>query len=105
MTTLQCRWIEEITITRNYEGQELQMSIDFPSDIESFVEHEISSGAYGSREELIVAAVTLLRQRQADLEQLRRDIAEGMEGDGLPAKQVFAELRARYGPRQTSTSP
>jgi putative addiction module CopG family antidote len=76
------------------------MSVDFPPDIETFVEHEVSSGSYASREELIVAAVGLLRQRQADLERLRADIAEGMEGDGIPAGQVFAELRAKYGARQ-----
>jgi hypothetical protein len=32
------------------------MSIDFPPEIESFVEHEVSAGTYASREELIVAA-------------------------------------------------
>jgi putative addiction module CopG family antidote len=81
------------------------MSVDFPADIETFVEQEVSSGTYASREELIVAAVTLLRQRQADLERLREDIAEGLEGEGIPAAQIFAELRAKFGPRQASSPP
>lgn len=81
------------------------MSVDFPADIETFVEQEVLSGVYASREELIVAAVTLLRQRQADLERLRHDIADGMEGEGIPAAQVFAELRAKFGLRQASSSP
>jgi putative addiction module CopG family antidote len=81
------------------------MSLELPPDIESFVEHEVSSGTYATREDLIVAAVTLLRQRQAELEQLRQDIAQGMEGEGIPAAEVFAELRGKYGSRQTSSSP
>ena len=81
------------------------MSFDLPPEIESFVEHEVLTGAYASREELIVAAVTLLQQRQAELDQLRKEIAEGMEGEGIPAEQVFAELRAKYGSRQASPSP
>ena len=72
------------------------MTVAFPPDIESFVEREVSSGAYGSREELIVAAVELLKQRQADLARLKADIAEGMEGEGIPADRVFAELRAKF---------
>ena len=72
------------------------MSVVFSPAIEAFVEHELSSGAYASREELIVAAVELLKQHQADLARLRAEIAEGMEGEGIPAEQVFAELRSKY---------
>ena len=72
------------------------MSVDFPPEIETFVEREVSSGVYASREELIVAAVALLRQHQADLTRLRSDIAEGLQGEGIPAQQVFADLRAKY---------
>jgi putative addiction module CopG family antidote len=72
------------------------MSIAFPPAIEAFVEREVSSGAYASREDLIVAAVELLKQHQADHARLQADIGEGMEGEGIPAEQVFAELRAKY---------
>ena len=72
------------------------MSVAFPPEIENFVEQEIASGSYGSREELIVTAVELLRRRQSDLEHLREDIAAGLEGDGVPADQVFAQMRAKY---------
>jgi antitoxin ParD1/3/4 len=74
----------------------MNMSVAFPPAVEAFVENELSSGAYASREELIVAAVELLKQHQADLARLRAEIAEGMEGDGIPAEQVFAELRSKY---------
>jgi putative addiction module CopG family antidote len=68
-----------------------------PPELESFVEREVSLGTYASREELIVLAVALLRQHQADLARLRYEIAEGFEGEEIPADEVFASLRARYG--------
>jgi putative addiction module CopG family antidote len=81
------------------------MSVDFPPEIESFVEQEVSSGAYASREELIVTAVELLRKHQEDLARLRLEIAEGLEGEGIPVDEVFASLRAKYGQGQSSEAP
>ena len=78
------------------------MSLAFPPEIERFVENEVASGTYPSRDALIVAAVGLLKQRQADLEGLRTEIAEGMQGDGIPAAEVFANLRAKYAPGSSS---
>ena len=72
------------------------MPIPFPPEIESFLEHEVASGSYGSREELIVAAIELLKQRQVDLARLKTEIAEGFEGEGIPGDEVFANLRAKY---------
>jgi putative addiction module CopG family antidote len=72
------------------------MSVAFPPDIESFVTQELSAGEFASRDELIVAAVDLLRQRKVALEKLKADIARGFEGEGIPAEQVFAQLRAKY---------
>jgi putative addiction module CopG family antidote len=72
------------------------MSIALPPEIESFVEGEVSAGTYRSREEVIVAAVELLRERQAELARLKADIEEGLQGEGVPAAKVFAELRQRF---------
>jgi Arc/MetJ-type ribon-helix-helix transcriptional regulator len=68
----------------------------FPHELESFIEREVSSGAYASREELIVVAVALLRQHQADLARLCTEIAEGMPGEGIPSDEVFGRLRTMY---------
>jgi putative addiction module CopG family antidote len=81
------------------------MSVAFPPEIENFVAQEVSSGAYSSREELIVTAVGLLRQHQEDLARLRGDVAEGLEGEGIPADEVFSSLRAKYVRGQSSESP
>ena len=72
------------------------MDIAFPPEIEIFVAQEISAGKFASRDDLIIAAVELLRRRKAEHERLRAEIEKGMEGKGIPAEQVFATLRTKY---------
>lgn len=67
--------------------------VAFPPEIELFVEQAVAGGSYASREELIVVAVELLKERQADLAHLGTDIADGMRGEGIPQDQVFRCLR------------
>jgi Arc/MetJ-type ribon-helix-helix transcriptional regulator len=76
------------------------MPTAFPPEIERFVEHELAAGEFSSRDELIVTAVDLLRQRKADLDRLRGEIAEGLQGEGIPGSEVFARLRAKYATAQ-----
>jgi putative addiction module CopG family antidote len=65
------------------------MSESFPLDIQQFVRQELASGNYSSEEELVVAAVRLLRDSQLRLTQLRAGLQErldrldGGEGIGL----------------------
>jgi putative addiction module CopG family antidote len=73
------------------------MFVTLPPDIEAFVEQSVASGEYGSREQVIVAAVELLRERDAELAKLRADIDAGWDGRGIPAEEAFAQLRARFG--------
>jgi putative addiction module CopG family antidote len=73
------------------------MSIALPPDVQRFVEREVASGADKSPDDLIAAAVELLRQHQVRLAQLKADIDEGMPGDGIPAESVFSDLRAKFG--------
>ena len=59
---------------------------------EQFIQHELESGSYRTREELIDEAVTLLKRR-ADL---KREIRAGIEsGPSIPGDEVFAILRAQ----------
>ena len=71
------------------------MSAAFPPDIESFVEKSVASGCYSSRDELLIAAVGLLRERETALEKLRAEIEAGWDGPGIPAKEAIAQLRSR----------
>jgi putative addiction module CopG family antidote len=72
------------------------MPVAFPPEIETFVEQEISSGQFNSRDELIIAAVELLRRRKDEHTRLRAEIEKGLEGGGIPADQVFASLKSKY---------
>jgi len=59
---------------------------------EQFIQHELESGAYRTREELLDEAVTLLKRR-ADL---KREIRAGIEsGPSIPGDEVFSVLRAQ----------
>lgn len=81
------------------------MNVAFPPEIELFVERELQTGEFSSRDQLIIAAVDLLRRRKAEHEELRREIEKGMEGEGIPAEQVFASLKAKYSAMADQATP
>ena len=64
---------------------------------------KISSGRYGSADDVLHVALALLDEREAALEQELRVVREQVEkataeadaGDLVPAAEVFAELRER----------
>ena len=70
-----------------------------PNDIQEFIDTELASKAYSSREELIADAVRQLRSRKEQLEQLRHDIDQARDelerGDGIPITEE-GELRAFF---------
>ena len=72
------------------------MSIALPPDVQRFVDDEVASGAYKSADDLITTAVELLRQHQANLARLKTDIEDGLQGEGVSAEKVFADLRAKF---------
>lgn len=50
-----------------------------PADLEQFVEQELASGKYASRDELVTEAVRLLREREHRLKELREEILPALE--------------------------
>jgi antitoxin ParD1/3/4 len=64
------------------------MAIVFPPEFEQFVHQEVASGKYRSEEEVVCAGLRLLRDREAKLEALRKDILPALEqlgrGEGKP---------------------
>jgi len=54
------------------------MSTVIPPELEAFVESEIASGKYRSREEVLTEALRLLREREGKLERLRTDLQAGL---------------------------
>ena len=69
------------------------MQIDLPSDSSRFIEGLVASGVFRTADEAVDEGVRLLMGRQ----QLRAEIQQGINelnaGLGIPAENVFAELR------------
>ncbi len=68
------------------------MAGQISSENEQFIQRQLELGTYGTREELIDDAVTLLKRR-ADL---KREIQAGIDsGPSIAEDEVFATLRAQ----------
>ncbi len=67
---------------------------------ENLMDDLIRSGRYNSKSEILRDGLRVIEEREArlstDLDSLRAALREAMEGPGIPAEQVFAELKARY---------
>ena len=78
-----------------------RMTITVPVELAETLRQTVAGGEYASTSEVVREALReWTRRRDAerqDLEALRAAIRAGLDsGPGLPADQVFAELRARY---------
>lgn len=51
-------------------------------DLEAFIQSEVSTGHFASREDLIAAAIRGMRDRQCQLELLRQELALDDPGEG-----------------------
>ena len=92
------------------------MNISLTPELESFVAKEVKTGLYGSASEVILAGLRRLREDKyrkprfmvssiAELEEkLDEGLAELDRGEGIPARKVFAELKARGGKRRRSNA-
>lgn len=67
---------------------------------EAFVKAQIQQGRYDSVSEVVCDGLRVLEERERyramKLEALRNEIQKGIDsGPGIPAEEVFADLRAR----------
>jgi len=68
------------------------MASDISPENEQFIQHELESGTYHARGELLDDAVTLLKRRR----DLQREIQAGIDsGPGIRADEVFARLEEK----------
>ena len=78
-----------------------RMTITMPADMAETLRQTVAAGRYASTSEVVREALRdWMRNRDAelrDLEALRAAIKAGLDsGPGIPAGEVFAEVRDRY---------
>jgi len=66
------------------------MASDISPESEQFIQHELESGTYQNRAELLEEAVRLLKRRR----ELQRDIQAGIDsGPSISGSEVFRRLQ------------
>ncbi len=81
-----------------------RLTVTMPAEMAETLRRTVAGGEYASTSEVVREALReWTRARDAerrDLDTLRAAIRAGLDsGPGIPADQVFAELRARYADR------
>ncbi len=79
------------------------MNISLTPQLERFITTKVESGLYGSQSEVVREGLRLLVERdrmvEARLDELRGEIAEGLEqacrGELIPGDQVFDRIRQK----------
>ena len=77
-------------------------TFSLPTEQASYIDGLVSSGTYATASEVIRAGLRALQERDAAVERWLRDevvpVAQAMKADpgrGIPAAEVFADLRGR----------
>ena len=79
------------------------MSISLPPELQRFVDEQVASGSYASRDDVIAAALESMRQarqfgdfKPGELDALIAEGERSLREEGpAPAAEVFDELRRR----------
>jgi antitoxin ParD1/3/4 len=79
------------------------MNISLTTELEQFIQNQVASGKYTSNEEVILAGIRLLEEREriykGRLEELQREIMIGVEQlnrkERLDGKEVIEQLRQK----------
>ena len=84
-----------------------RMTVTMPAEMAATLRQTVAGGEYASTSEVVREAlrawVRSRDQDQRDLQTLRQAIREGDEsGDGIPAAEVFTELRKIIADRRSS---
>lgn len=91
-------------------AQIAKRTFSLPPEHAEFIDSKVASGAYASGSEVVRAGLRALQERDAAVERwLREDVApvyDAMKSDptrGIPARQVFAGIKARHAGRRKTT--
>lgn len=74
------------------------MNFELPPHLEPFVNQEFSTGRYATREDVIIQAVSLLRdERLHAVEGIQEGIADMHAGRLQPLSDTFKNIRQEFG--------
>ena len=84
------------------------MSISLTPELEQFIQSQIASGKYSSTEDVIIAGIKLLEEREriykGRFDELKREIAIGVEqlerGEVIDGEIVFRQLEQKLQQRR-----
>ena len=86
-------------------------TVSLPEEHAAYIDQMVASGAFASASEVVRAGLRALQEREAAVDRwLREEVApvyDAMKTDpdrGIPASQVFEELRARHAQHQPEGS-
>jgi antitoxin ParD1/3/4 len=81
-------------------------TVSLPREQSQFIDRLVDSGAYASASEVVRAGLRALEERDAAVERwLRTEVVEAYDeldanpGSGIPAEEVFEQLRAHIAGR------
>ena len=82
----------------------MAISADLGNVLEKYVGQLVEKGRYNSKSEVLREGVRLLQEREDRLAALHASIERGLAdadaGRLIPAEEVFAELKARFGAKK-----
>ena len=74
------------------------MQIEVPAELESFVEQEFATGRYATREEVVVQALSWLRnERQEAVSGIKHGLADVAAGRTQTVAEAFSDIRKEFG--------
>ncbi|MFB2879048.1 type II toxin-antitoxin system ParD family antitoxin [Floridanema aerugineum] len=87
------------------------MNISLSSEIEKFIASQVESGKYSSAQEVIVAGIRLLEEREriykGRFEELKKEIMLGVEaserGEVVDGETVFSQLQQKLQQRRVDS--
>lgn len=86
----------------------MAISVDLGERLEATVNDLVSNGRYGSKSEVLREGVRLVEEREKALAELDAKLVEAIAeldaGLGIPAEEVFAELRTRFALNEKKTA-
>jgi putative addiction module CopG family antidote len=76
------------------------MHYSFPPDVDQLVRQQLSSGKYGSEDDVLRDALRALSEEEEDWLAVRDALAELEAGDpGVPLDEAVEMLRRKYAPK------